>query len=110
MGFTLGLHDVHYRNNSYYTENYVADKEAYGSAWESQRITGTGYDAKLGVIFRPVADSPFRIGAYVNSPVLYDLSLSCFSSLLIVLSSSSFFCSYVVRSIGKELILRMRSL
>ncbi len=76
MGFTLGLHDVHYRNNSYYTENYVADKEAYGSAWESQRITGTGYDAKLGVIFRPVADSPFRIGAYVNSPVFYDLSLS----------------------------------
>lgn len=76
VGFTIGLHDVHYRNNSYYTENYVADKEAYGSAWESQRITGTGYDAKLGVIFRPVADSPFRIGAYVNSPVFYDLSLS----------------------------------
>ena len=30
LGFTLGIHDVHYRSNSVYTENYVADKEAYG--------------------------------------------------------------------------------
>ena len=31
---------------------------------------------KAGIIFRPVEESPFRIGAYVNSPVFYDLSLS----------------------------------
>ena len=84
LGFTLGIHDVHYRNNSVYTENYVADKEAYGTAWESQRITGTGYDAKLGVIFRPVEDSPFRIGAYVNSPVFYDLSMDGTADLELV--------------------------
>ncbi|CUQ59988.1 Uncharacterised protein [Segatella copri] len=23
LGFTLGIHDVHYRSNSVYTENYV---------------------------------------------------------------------------------------
>ena len=84
LGFTLGIHDVHYRSNSVYTENYVADKEAYGTAWESQRITGTGYDAKLGIIFRPVEDSPFRIGAYVNSPVFYDLSMDGTADLELV--------------------------
>lgn len=84
LGFTLGIHDVHYRSNSVYTENYVADKEAYGTVWESQRITGTGYDAKLGIIFRPVEDSPFRIGAYVNSPVFYDLSMDGTADLELV--------------------------
>lgn len=31
---------------------------------------------KAGVIFRPVKDSPFRIGAYFNSPIFYDLTVS----------------------------------
>ena len=48
------------------------------------RITGTGYDAKLGIIFRPVEDSPFRIGAYVNSPVFYDLSMDGTADLELV--------------------------
>lgn len=75
-GFTLGIHDVHYKSNSYYTENYEADKSAFGESWESLRITGTGFDVKAGIIARPFEDSPFRIGAYVNSPVYYDLSLA----------------------------------
>lgn len=40
------------------------------------RLRVLGYDVKAGIIFRPVEESPFRIGAYVNSPVFYDLSLS----------------------------------
>lgn len=83
-GFTIGIHDVHYNSNSYYTENYVADQTAFGESWESLRITGTGFDVKAGVIFRPVEDSPFRIGAYVNSPVYYDLSLSGANDLRLV--------------------------
>lgn len=75
-GLTVGIHDVHYKSNSYYTENYMADQTAFGEGWEDLRITGTGFDIKAGLIFRPVADSPFRIGAYVNSPVYYDLTLS----------------------------------
>ena len=80
LGLTLGIHDVHYRSNSYYTENFVQDaqnpKPSYSESWESLRITGTGFDIKAGVVFRPIENSPFRIGAYINSPVFYDLSMS----------------------------------
>ena len=34
-GVTLGLHDVNYHSDSYYTENFVAEKEAYGESCES---------------------------------------------------------------------------
>lgn len=74
LGLTVGLHDVHYKSNSYYTENYEATTSAYGEGWENMKITGQGFDIKAGVIFRPVESSPFRIGAYINSPVFYDLT------------------------------------
>ena len=46
--FTLGLHDVNYHSDSYYTENFVAEKEAYGESCESLKIDGTGFDVKAG--------------------------------------------------------------
>lgn len=71
-GLTVGLHDVHYNSNSIYAENL----ENHGgvSSAEQVKIKGTGFDVKGGIIFRPVADSPFRIGAYFNTPVFYDLT------------------------------------
>ena len=74
LGLTIGLHDVHYNSNSLYAENLVDGN--FCDSYEQIKITGTGYDVKAGIIFRPVEESPFRIGAYVNSPVFYDLSLS----------------------------------
>ena len=74
LGLTIGLHDVHYNSNSLYAENLVDGN--FSDSYEQIKITGTGYDVKAGIIFRPVEESPFRIGAYVNSPVFYDLSLS----------------------------------
>ena len=73
LGLTVGLHDVHYNSNSYYTE--ALERNAFSESWESLRITGVGVDFKLGAIFRPIADSPFRVGAYMSTPVFYDLSL-----------------------------------
>ena len=73
-GITVGIHDVHYNSNSLYTEDFVDGN--YAESYEQLRITGTGFDVKAGAIFRPVADSPFRIGAYVNTPVYYDLRLN----------------------------------
>ena len=73
LGLTVGLHDVHYNSNSYYTESL--ERNAFSESWESIRITGVGVDFKLGAIFRPIADSPFRVGAYMSTPVFYDLSL-----------------------------------
>ena len=74
LGMTIGLHDVHYNSNSFYTEDLVDGNVSYSS--EQLKITGTGFDMKAGIIFRPVEESPFRIGAYVNTPVFYDLTLS----------------------------------
>ena len=74
LGLTVGLHDVHYNSNSLYSEDFV-DGNIMDS-FEQLKITGTGFDVKAGVIFRPVKDSPFRIGAYFNSPIFYDLTVS----------------------------------
>ena len=73
LGFTLGLHDVHYNSNSYYTENL--ERNVHSSAWESLRISGVGVDFKFGAIFRPIENSPFRFGVYMSTPTFYELSL-----------------------------------
>ncbi len=72
LGMTIGLHDVHYNGNSLYSENL--ENGAIADSKEQVKINGTGFDVKAGVIFRPVEDSPFRIGAYFNTPVFYDLT------------------------------------
>lgn len=72
LGVTFGLHDVNYRSNKYYTENLVDKGKA--ESWEDLRIDGTGFDVKAGAIVRPFDNSNFRIGAYINSPIFYDLT------------------------------------
>ncbi|KXB85132.1 hypothetical protein HMPREF3034_00313 [Prevotella sp. DNF00663] len=76
LGLTLGYHDVHYRTNSFYTEDLAATDKAIANTWESLKITGSGFDIKFGGIFRPVADSPFRVGVYINTPIFYDLDMT----------------------------------
>ena len=73
LGFTIGLHDVNYRNDSYYTEDFEGG--GYSEGYEWQKIDGTGFDLKFGAIFRPIEESPFRIGVYVNTPIFYDLKM-----------------------------------
>lgn len=74
LGLTVGLRDVNYRSNSYYTEDL--EQSTTAESWEELRIDGTGFDIKAGVIFRPIESSPFRVGFYVHTPTWYDLSLS----------------------------------
>ena len=76
LGLTVGIHDVNYRGQSYYAENLEGDGNPTADHSEDLKIDGTGFDVKAGIIFRPVADSPFRIGAYINSPVYYDLTMN----------------------------------
>ncbi|MGM9705613.1 MAG: OmpP1/FadL family transporter [Prevotella sp.] len=83
-GITAGLHDVHYKGVSSYTETLVNENgTSVGNTTidDERKITGTGFDAKFGVIFRPVADSPFRVGLYVNTPIWYDLKTSNYTSI-----------------------------
>lgn len=74
LGITFGIHDVHYRSNSYYTEDL--EHATTSDMWEDLHITGTGFDVRGGVIFRPIESSPFRIGLYIATPTWYDLSMS----------------------------------
>lgn len=72
IGATIGIYDVNYRTNSYYTENLELNTAA--EQWEAVKIDGMGYDLKLGAIIRPFRWSPFRIGLYVHTPIMYDLA------------------------------------
>lgn len=75
-GFTVGIYDVHYNSSSLYSENLVDGDKAIGDVAmnDERKITGTGFDVKAGLIFRPAEESPFRIGLYVHTPTWYDLT------------------------------------
>lgn len=75
-GFTVGIYDVHYNSSSLYSESLVDGNTAIGDVAmnDERKITGTGFDVKAGLIFRPAEESPFRIGLYVHTPTWYDLT------------------------------------
>lgn len=75
LGVTLGAYDVNYKRASYYTEDmFYGDDEGYYELTNWFETQGTGIDVKLGAIFRPFEDSPFRIGLAVHTPTWYDLT------------------------------------
>lgn len=84
LGLTVGLHDVHYKGYSEYTE-YLIDGNGNDAGSltiaDDRKITGTGYDLKFGAIFRPIEASPFRIGLYVHTPTWYDLTTRNYTTL-----------------------------
>ena len=83
LGLTMGIHDVHYKGYTEYTENFVHNANNIPGLTlnDSREITGTGFDVKFGAIVRPMAESPFRLGAYVHTPVWYDLTTSNYTVL-----------------------------
>ncbi len=78
LGATIGIHDVHYKGYSEYTEHMLPNMDNVETTMldDSRSITGTGVDVRLGVIFRPIEYSPFRIGLHVATPIFYDLTTS----------------------------------
>ena len=83
LGLTMGIHDVHYKGYAEYTENFVHNANNIPGLTlnDSREITGTGFDVKLGAIVRPMVESPFRLGAYIHTPVWYDLTTSNYTVL-----------------------------
>lgn len=83
LGLTMGIHDVHYKGYAEYTENFVPNANNIPGLTlnDSREITGTGFDVKLGAIVRPMAERPFRLGAYIHTPVWYDLTTSNYTVL-----------------------------
>ena len=80
LGATVGIHDVHYNSVTDYAE-LAANGSDFINVIEENRISGTGFDVKAGIIFRPVESSPFRIGLSVATPTFYDLTVSNYTEL-----------------------------
>ena len=71
LGATMGVSIVDYNRYSWYAES-----DAYGSIYElenSRYLKGSGFDLKLGAIFRPFKYSPFKIGLSFHTPTWYSL-------------------------------------
>ena len=82
-GVTVGIYDVNYKGFSIYTERLVNinddptgydGNEDYIDYLDEHYIEGTGISVKAGVIFRPIEDSPFRIGLSASTPTWYELT------------------------------------
>ena len=76
LGATFGVYDALYNRVSSYTEELNDDNGAENGGYtldNKYRLSGTGFDVKLGMLFRPFEFSPFRIGVAVHSPIWYDM-------------------------------------
>lgn len=77
LGLTVGIKDVNYKSYSEYRESLVdASNNSVGDVLVSDEryIDGAGFNVKFGAIYRPIEESPFRIGLYVHTPTFYDLT------------------------------------
>lgn len=72
IGATIGAYDVDYKKYTLYDEDY-GNKEGY-SLETDKRISGSGFDFKLGMIARPFEDSPLRLGVAIHTPTWYNLT------------------------------------
>lgn len=88
LGITFGIHDVHYKSYGEYTEALLdsSDKSSDKSIGktslsDNRKVTGTGFDVKAGIIFRPVESSPFRIGLSIATPIWYDLTTTNYTTI-----------------------------
>lgn len=95
LGITAGIHVVNYTTQTSYGENngkgesYVLSSYNKTGGFESDEdeetdedgAKGAGYDVKLGVIVRPFAHFPLRIGIAVHSPVYYWLTYTTHAML-----------------------------
>ncbi len=77
LGFTLGIQDIYYREDNYFSEEYTAsglsgdETLRYFEYGQYRRYAGTGVNFKVGMIFRPVEE--LRIGLAVHTPSLVSL-------------------------------------
>lgn len=79
-GVTLGVYNVNMHTGLYYDETLNLGTQGgqavtdYYYMNREESLKGTGIDVKFGFIFRPIEDSPFRIGIAVSTPTFYDLT------------------------------------
>ena len=81
LGLTIGVHNVHYKNYSEYYETLNSDYVTDVLISDNHQITGYGYNVKAGLIFRPIEESPFRIGVSVATPTFYKLTTDNYTTI-----------------------------
>lgn len=80
VGATLGYYKLDY---SRYSSYYEADEHGEIYTLENNyKVNGSGFDFKLGAIFRPFKYSPFKVAAFVHTPVFYKLVDSSWASMI----------------------------
>lgn len=79
VGASVGVYDIDYNRESFYQE-FGTDGNYYDfTNW--YKTKGAGFDVKLGLICRPVEDSPFRFGVSLHTPTWYRMTDANGSSL-----------------------------
>jgi hypothetical protein len=75
IGGSIGLPIVNYERRTVFTESDATDdktnKFGFSRYEETLKTTGLGFNAKLGVIFKPA--SQLRLGAAIHTPTIYGL-------------------------------------
>lgn len=74
-GLTVGLKNVNFHSFTDYAEMLPDDAGGLHEYFTTneEAISGTGFDLKLGLILRPIEESPFRIGFAFSTPTFYTL-------------------------------------
>ena len=75
LGLTIGVDDVDFSREVEYNEERKSLKGDFQDFLYNnlQRVSGNGYNVKLGAIVRPFENNPFRVGLTVETPTWYDL-------------------------------------
>lgn len=76
VGVTMGIYDVSWHNLLCYDEMLLDNQgQHFGNSnmQLEEHMTGVGFDGKVGIIVRPMEESPFRMGLSVTTPTAYDL-------------------------------------
>lgn len=78
FGFTFGMIDIYQKRSVNYSETYYdnnpgtdVDPVNYMSYTQQTLITGSGFNMKLGAVYRPVPE--LRIGVAVHSPTFVNI-------------------------------------
>lgn len=81
LGLTVGVHKVNYNNYSEYHELLSSMEYDDVLVADDHKITGYGYNVKAGLIVRPIAESPFRVGLSVATPTFYRLTTENYTTM-----------------------------
>ena len=76
LGATIGAYNVNWNSYLLYRESLMDDQGGTHpyKMINDERITGSGFDVKLGFIGRPIEDNPFRFGLSIATPTWFDLT------------------------------------